>query len=403
MVPPVRILLIDDDDSFRSILEYNLEQAGYEVVSVSDGKKGLKRLEATSFPVVITDIKMPEVDGLEVLRRVRRQYPETLVIMITAYGSIEMAVEAMREGAYDYITKPLNRDALLMTLEKALQYRLLKEENRRLKQELGERFQVDQIVGASRPMKALVQQLRRVAETDATVLITGETGTGKELVARAIHYHSRRKDDPLVTLNCAAIPRDLLESELFGHAKGAFTGAARERKGKFHAANGGTLFLDEIGNMDVSLQAKLSPTCRVYRRQVDPGGLQRRFQLQNLLEICSGLIQPGQLVLYNAASEIGLKAVGRELDRAGEVTEGLDEAFEFQACKAAVERGIRIGRIQLHCSGKVYDRVVVLAPLVVGQAAVVVRIRPAGIDGNRLRVVSNRAVQVAEFVMREAS
>jgi two-component system NtrC family response regulator len=257
MVAPARVLLIDDDESFRSILEYNLKQAGYEVVSVSNGRKGLKRLEAAPFPVVITDIKMPEMDGLEVLRKVKEQYPETMVIMITAYGSIEMAVEAMREGAYDYITKPLNRDALLMTLEKALQYRHLKEENLRLKQELGERFQADQIVGSSGPMKALVQQLRRVAETDATVLITGETGTGKELVARAIHYHSRRKDDPLVALNCAAIPRDLLESELFGHVKGAFTGAARERKGKFHAANGGTLFLDEIGNMDVSLQAKL--------------------------------------------------------------------------------------------------------------------------------------------------
>jgi two-component system NtrC family response regulator len=206
---------------------------------------------------VITDIRMPGISGLEVLRKVKEKYPETLVIMITAHGSIEMAVEAMREGAYDYITKPLNRDALLMTLEKALQYRHLKYENLRLKQELGERFHVDQIVGASPSMRALVQQVERVAETDATVLITGETGTGKELVARSIHYQSRRRDYPLVTLNCAAIPRDLLESEMFGHAKGAFTGAARERKGKFHAASAGTLFLDEIGNMDVSLQAKL--------------------------------------------------------------------------------------------------------------------------------------------------
>jgi len=257
MKVPGRILLIDDDESFRSILEYNLEQAGYQVTSVSDGKKGLKKLEKGSFPVVITDIKMPRIDGLEVLRKVKERYPETLVIMITAYGSIEMAVEAMREGAYDYITKPLNRDALLMTLEKALQFRQIKEENLRLKQELGERFHIDQIVGASPPMKALVQQVERVAETDATVLITGETGTGKELVARAIHYHSRRKDNPLVTLNCASIPRDLLESELFGHVKGAFTGASRDRKGRFHAANGGTLLLDEIGNMDLALQGKL--------------------------------------------------------------------------------------------------------------------------------------------------
>jgi len=252
-----RILLIDDDESFRSILEYNLQQAGYEVVAASDGKKGLKKLEKGSFPVVITDIRMPGIDGLEVLRKVKEKVPDTLVIMITAHGSIEMAVEAMREGAYDYITKPLNRDALFLTLEKALQYRHLKEENLRLKQELGERFHIDQIVGTSPPMKALLQQVERVAETDATVLITGETGTGKELVARAIHYYSLRKDNPLVTLNCAAIPRDLLESELFGHVKGAFTGASRDRKGKFHVANGGTLFLDEIGNMELSLQAKL--------------------------------------------------------------------------------------------------------------------------------------------------
>jgi DNA-binding NtrC family response regulator len=200
---------------------------------------------------------MPGMDGMEVLRRVRTQHPETVIIMITAHGSIEMAVEAMREGAYDYITKPLNRDALFMTLEKALQYQNLKEENLRLKEELGERFQVGRILGTSPAIKALVQKIERVAETDATVLITGETGAGKDLAARAIHYNSPRKDHALIEVNCAAIPKDLLESELFGHAKGAFTGASRDRKGKFQAANGGTLFLDEIGIMDTGLQAKL--------------------------------------------------------------------------------------------------------------------------------------------------
>ena len=257
MKKTARILLIDDDESFRQILDFNLKKEGYEVVSAIDGKKGLKRLEAESFGVVITDMKMPGLDGMEVLRRVKTQHPETIVIMITAHGSIEMAVEAMREGAYDYITKPLNRDALFMTLEKAQQYQDLKEENLRLKEALGERFQVGRILGTSPAIKALVQQIERVAETDATVLITGETGAGKDLAARAIHYNSPRKDHSLVEVNCAAIPKDLLESELFGHAKGAFTGATRDRKGKFQAANRGTLFLDEIGIMDTGLQAKL--------------------------------------------------------------------------------------------------------------------------------------------------
>ncbi len=249
--------MIDDDESFRKILDYNLKKQGYEVVCVSDGRKGLKRLEAESFNLVVTDIKMPGMDGMEVLRRVRTQYPETLVIMITAHGSIEMAVEAMREGAYDYITKPLNRDALFLTLEKALQYQGLKEENLRLKEELGDRFRTGRILGTSAAIRGLVQQIERVAETDATVLITGETGAGKDLAARAIHYNSPRRERPLIEVNCAAIPKDLLESELFGHVKGAFTGAGRDRKGKFQAANGGTLFLDEIGTMDISLQAKL--------------------------------------------------------------------------------------------------------------------------------------------------
>lgn len=249
--------MIDDDESFRKILDYNLKKEGYEVVSAPNGKKGLKRLETESFGVVITDMRMPDMDGMELLRRVKTQHPETIVIMIAAHGNIEMAVEAMREGAYDYITKPLNPDALFMTLEKALHFQGLKEENLRLKEELGERFRVGRILGTSPAVKALVQQIERVAETDATVLISGETGTGKDLAARAIHYSSPRKDHALIEVNCAAIPKDLLESELFGHAKGAFTGATRDRKGKFQAANGGTLFLDEIGIMDTGLQAKL--------------------------------------------------------------------------------------------------------------------------------------------------
>ncbi len=252
-----RILVIDDDDSFRSVLQYNLSQAGYEVEIAVGGREGLQQMKQAPFDAVITDIKMPGMDGLEVLGRVKKEYPDIVVIMITAHGSIEMAVEAMRQGAYDYITKPLNRDALLLTLEKALRYRALREENLRLREEREERWKAGRIVGESPAVRKLIEQIGKVAGKDATVLITGETGTGKELVARAIHTGSGRRDHSLVTINCAAIPGDLLESELFGHVKGAFTGAARDRKGKFLTAHRGTLFLDEIGSLDPALQGKL--------------------------------------------------------------------------------------------------------------------------------------------------
>lgn len=260
-----RVLVIDDDQSFRAILEYTLKQAGYEVTCAASGEEALALVDRDSFGAVLTDIKMPGMDGLTVLREVKKRTPETAVIVITAYGSIEMAVEAMKEGAYDYVTKPLNRDALLLTLDKALRYRTLTEENRRLRQELGETYGPERLVGASAAFQDLVKKAARLAEVDAPVLITGETGTGKDLVARFIHYNSGRKDHPFVAVNCAAIPRELLESELFGHVKGAFTGATRDRKGRFQAADRGTLFLDEIGSMETALQAKL---LRVLQDQV---------------------------------------------------------------------------------------------------------------------------------------
>ncbi|MEW6444218.1 MAG: sigma-54 dependent transcriptional regulator [bacterium] len=252
-----RILVMDDDESFRKILEYNLRQAGYEVVSARSGQEGLAWMDREPFGVVITDIKMPGMDGLEVLREVKRRSPDTPVIMVTAFGSIEMAVDAMKQGAADYITKPLNRHGLLLTLEKTLRLRNLREENLRLREELGERFQTDRMVGVSAAMRSLLEKVRRLTEVDATVLITGETGAGKDLIARGLHYGSRRREQPFVAVNCTAIPRELLESELFGHVKGAFTGATRDRKGRFQAADGGTLFLDEVGSMDPALQGKL--------------------------------------------------------------------------------------------------------------------------------------------------
>ncbi len=260
-----RVLVVDDDQSFRAILEYTLKQAGYEVTCAASGEEALDLLDRDSFGAVLTDIKMPGMDGLAVLREAKQRAPETAVIVITAYGSIEMAVEAMKEGAYDYVTKPLNRDALLLTLEKALRYRTLTEENLRLRRELGEAYGPERLVGVSAAFQDLVKKASRLAEVDAPVLITGETGTGKDLVARSIHYGSRRRNHPFIAVNCAAIPRELLESELFGHVKGAFTGATRDRKGHFQAADRGSLFLDEIGSMETALQAKL---LRVLQDQV---------------------------------------------------------------------------------------------------------------------------------------
>jgi two-component system NtrC family response regulator len=252
-----KILVIDDDVSLRRVLEYNLQEEGYEVVTADSGEEGLRLFAEESPPLVITDMKMSGMDGLQVLKSVKAQSPDTLVIIITAFGAVDMAVEAMKLGAYDYITKPFNRDELKLTVKKALQLSSLSAENKLLKKELTERIDFKNIVGISGEMEKVFDVVRRVADTEATVLITGESGTGKELVAKAIHSLSSRKEAPFIPINCAAIPRDLLESELFGHVKGAFTGAIKDKPGKFQLADGGTLFLDEVGELPVELQPKL--------------------------------------------------------------------------------------------------------------------------------------------------
>jgi DNA-binding NtrC family response regulator len=265
-----RILLIDDDAGLREVLAFTLREQGHEVKTAADGGAGLVLLEGAVPDVIITDLKMPGVGGLEVLRRAHEIDASLPVIVLTAFGSIEDAVAAMRDGAHDYLTKPYNRDELKLTVEKALEKRRLVQENRTLRDRLSEERRRMPLVHASPVMERVVAAIRRIAPTDATVLITGESGTGKELVAQSLHGLSDRWDRPFVAINCGAIPHDLMESELFGHERGAFTGAVREKLGKFRQAHGGTLLLDEVADLPADLQTKLLRV--IETRLVDPLG-----------------------------------------------------------------------------------------------------------------------------------
>lgn len=251
------ILVVDDELSIREFLQIMLKREKMFVDVACDGEEALKLLETKNYDLVISDIKMPKVDGLELLSRVKLLDPHALMLMITAHGSTELAVEAMKKGAYDFLTKPFKIDDVKLRIEKALENRVLVQENSRMRKELGEKFSFANIVGSSPQMQQVFELIKRTAATQANVLITGDSGTGKELVAKAVHYNSTVKEGPFLTLNCGAIPEDLIESELFGHKKGAFTGAIADKKGYFEAADGGTLFLDEIGELPLNLQATL--------------------------------------------------------------------------------------------------------------------------------------------------
>jgi DNA-binding NtrC family response regulator len=251
------ILIVDDDASLRRIIEFNLKKRSYKTITVESGEKALESLRRNDFCLLISDIKMAGMDGIQLMQKAREIKSDLPVIFITAFGTIEMAVEAMKLGAFDYITKPFDLEDFLHTVEKALEYHRLVDENIRLKHELKSRDSFSNIIGSSKAMQAVFGKIEKIANTDVTVLISGESGTGKELIARALHQQSGRSDKPMVTVNCAAIPKDLLESELFGHVAGAFTGAVKNKTGKFELADGSTIFLDEIGDMSLELQAKL--------------------------------------------------------------------------------------------------------------------------------------------------
>ncbi len=253
----VKILVVDDEDYIREVVRRALESAGYEVEEAADGKTALAMLRQFPYNVIITDMRMPGLTGETILEEAVSLFPETVVIVMTGFGNIQSAVEAIRKGAYDYIPKPFQLAELVMRVEKGLAERQLKSENRMLRDELRDRYHYSNIVGASTAMQSIYRLIEVVAQKTSTVLIEGETGTGKELIARAIHYNGPRKDQPLVCVNCGAIPSNLLEDELFGHVKGAFTSAHQHRIGRFEQANHGTLFLDEVSNMTADLQVKL--------------------------------------------------------------------------------------------------------------------------------------------------
>jgi DNA-binding NtrC family response regulator len=252
-----KVLVIDDDASLRRVMEMQLEESGCDVVAVASGKEALAVLEEATPALVITDLRIPGMSGMDLLKLLRADHPELTVIMVTAYGTVKTAVEAMKAGAYDYLTKPIDYDELALVVNRALERQQLIEEVRNLRLTLDEKYGFESIIGRSKALLRVLEMTSRVAQTDSIVLIRGETGTGKELLAKAIHQNSRRKNGPFVTINCGAIPSNLLESELFGHTKGAFTGASAAKKGRVETADGGTLFLDEIGELPLDLQIKL--------------------------------------------------------------------------------------------------------------------------------------------------
>ena len=251
------VLVVDDDDTHRTMLKTLVGGWGYNVAEADDGSTAIEKVQERPFDLILMDVRMLKVSGIEALERIKAINPAIPITIMTAYSSVETAIDALKKGAYDYLTKPLDFDKLRLTIERAMEHVRLKEENRILRENLGKHFDMQNIIGRSPAMLSLLETVAHVASSEATVMITGESGTGKELIAGVIHYNSPRKDGPLVKINCAAITETLLESELFGHEKGAFTGADRRKEGRFYQANKGSIFLDEVSEMPLSMQVKL--------------------------------------------------------------------------------------------------------------------------------------------------
>jgi two-component system response regulator AtoC len=252
-----RVLVVDDEENLRHYLQLVLGEAGYQVAIAQDGEEALEKMQRQSWDIILCDIKMPKMDGMTLLKTAKKKGLEGTIIMMSAYGTVDTAVEAMKIGAYDYVSKPFNADEIILTLKKAEERERLREENIRLRDEVRRDYDLENIVAQSEQMRTIFDLIKKVAQHKSSVLITGESGTGKELVARAIHYNSDRKNNPLISVNCGAIPDNLLESELFGHVKGAFTDAVKSKRGLFEMAHEGTMFLDEVGELPQNLQVKL--------------------------------------------------------------------------------------------------------------------------------------------------
>ena len=288
-----RILLIDDDASHAEIAGEALARADYDVTLAHSGNEGLRKFRDAEFDVVLTDLRLPDTDGMEVLKRIKATDADAEVIIITGFGSVEKAVEALQLGAYSFLEKPLNRDALRNTVAKAFERRKLSLANQALTRLVNEKFGYEGIIGSSPAMQQVFNRLKQVAPTDARVLITGENGTGKELVARALHFNSKRREGPLVAVNCGALSGGVLDSELFGHAKGSFTGAVRDHIGKFEAADGGTLFLDEVGEMPQETQVKLLRV--IENKEVTPVGSNKARPIDVRIISATNKVLPDQV------------------------------------------------------------------------------------------------------------
>ena len=267
---PGKVLIVEDDDSLRRVTQMHLERLGFTASVAAEGTRALRMLQEAHYDVVLTDLQLPGISGMDLLRRVKMEFPEMIVIVITAFGTVATAVEAMKSGAYDYVTKPLQQYRLNELVRRAIDNRQLTQEVGLLRACLDRKYGFENILGSSARFEHTLALAGRAAASDATILITGETGTGKELLAKAIHFKSLRKNRPMVTINCGAIPRDLLESELFGHVKGSFTGAVTHKRGRIEAANGGTVFLDEIGEMPLELQVRILRL--IQEREIDKIG-----------------------------------------------------------------------------------------------------------------------------------